>query len=419
MRIRHHLFWALMLALGHGWLAPSPTAADDQGKLSKLHVHGYLTQAYGEADLGDDPELLAWTGGAIVGLSEDGTTDYRTLALQFRYDLTARSSMVVQLDHERTGEELSLLRTNDVEVDWVFFQHRFKNNVSVRVGRIPLPWGIYNEIRDVGTLLPFYRPPQALYLESGPFEGAFEGLLFSNTFFTGSAWPLELSLFGGESAWESVVFDDQGAVLPVSGRVDRLGFSAWLETPVDGLRIGASFLEEDFRRGSIPEGQSLPADTWLISIDGSFDRFFVRAEYQDLNATRDLTAVEVTSFGRSDTEKATFYVEAGVTLVDGLELLGQYLEGNDETLLVENPAPGSLVTPKPLELSSETDRVIGLRYRFGDGVVLRGEYHNLDEVFLRFSQAQVTPRPDGRINLEIPSDSGKADYFIVSLSASF
>ena len=50
-------------------------------------------------------------------------------------------------------------------LDWAFYHHRF-DLASVRVGRIPAPFGFLSETREVGNLLPFYRAPTSYYLES-------------------------------------------------------------------------------------------------------------------------------------------------------------------------------------------------------------------------------------------------------------
>ena len=42
----------------------------------------------------------------------------------------------------------------DVALDWLFYEHRFADG-AVKVGRVKIPFGIYNEVRDVGTLLAY------------------------------------------------------------------------------------------------------------------------------------------------------------------------------------------------------------------------------------------------------------------------
>ncbi len=54
---------------------------------------------------------------------------------------------------------------DEVELDRAFYEAQL-NPLSVRVGRIPLPLGIYSELRDAGHLAPFYGPPVTIYGET-------------------------------------------------------------------------------------------------------------------------------------------------------------------------------------------------------------------------------------------------------------
>jgi hypothetical protein len=186
-----------------------PVAAAATEDEFKLKIHGYLTQAYAWADLDDDPDMLSWLEGQILGIEEEGTTDYRTLALQIRYDFDDRSSVVIQFDHERQGINRLVEGRDEVEVDWAFYNHRFEGGTSIRVGRMPLPWGLYNEIRDVGTLLPFFRPVEEIYAESDTFNESVDGIQVTRTFFSRSSWPLKIDAFGGQSRQETTSTDSR------------------------------------------------------------------------------------------------------------------------------------------------------------------------------------------------------------------
>ncbi|HEX7239619.1 MAG TPA: hypothetical protein VF263_05110, partial [Longimicrobiaceae bacterium] len=145
-----------------------------QGALAeKLQVHGYLTQGYAQS--GELP---------ILGISEGGTANYRTAALQFRYGITEKDNFVLQFSHRDMGTSLFTSDESSVMLDWAFYQRRFGNG-SVRVGRGPIPLGIYNEVRDVGTILPFYRAPSNFYYEG--FE-TLDGASANYDFALGGGW---------------------------------------------------------------------------------------------------------------------------------------------------------------------------------------------------------------------------------------
>ena len=102
--------------------------------MSKLSIHGYVSQAWATSE---DHQ--------IFGIPTDGTTDYRDLALQLRYDQSRENVFVVQLRHQRLGESPQAASMDDVTLDWAFYQRRFTDRFSLKVGRIPLPLGIFNE----------------------------------------------------------------------------------------------------------------------------------------------------------------------------------------------------------------------------------------------------------------------------------
>ena len=121
----------------------------------KLSIHGYLTQGYAVSD-----------SAHVEGIPKEGTTDYRRAALLMRYATTSSDNFVIQLAHRRLGNSPSMQFEPDVKVDWAYYEHTFSGpSTRLRVGKSPIPFGIYNEVRYVGTQLPFYRAPYAMYHE--------------------------------------------------------------------------------------------------------------------------------------------------------------------------------------------------------------------------------------------------------------
>src|SRR5579864_6300925 len=86
---------ALPAAAGAADQAPAsePPAPAKSGLLDRLTFHAYVNQAYAISDHHQ-----------IVGIPTAGTTDYRTVALQFRYALDAADAVVAQLANLRLGQ---------------------------------------------------------------------------------------------------------------------------------------------------------------------------------------------------------------------------------------------------------------------------------------------------------------------------
>ena len=154
----------------------------------------------------DDADASLSSGGLIsptvdevvLGIPEDGTWDYRILALQFRYAISEKDTFIVQFSSRSLGESPINDLEDEIELDWAFYQRKLGDSTRLKIGRVQIPFGIFNEIRDVGTILPFYRPPYVFYQEGSYTSETVDGIVLSHIFATESESSLELNLWIGE-----------------------------------------------------------------------------------------------------------------------------------------------------------------------------------------------------------------------------
>src|SRR4051794_34223672 len=172
---------AVLLSLG---VAASAASAQDIS--SKLSIHGYLTQGAAVSD-----------SSMVVGISKQGTTNYRRAALLMRYAQTPRDAFVIQVAHRRLGDSPIMNFEPDVKVDWAFYERKFLGQSSLRIGKAPIPFGIYNETRYTGTILPFYRAPYAMYFEGAYTSETVDGAVLSHTFLADAPFRFDASVYGG------------------------------------------------------------------------------------------------------------------------------------------------------------------------------------------------------------------------------
>jgi hypothetical protein len=351
--------------------APAPPAAEAEAApaetslLGRVTIHGFLTQAYGFSN-----------GNQILGIPHEGTFDYGNSALQIRGEMTAADSITIQLGHERNADSPSQKTLPDVSLDWVFYEHRFGES-TLKVGRVKVPLGVYNEARDVGTILPFFRPPRDFYGQGAYTLETIDGGLVSHHFSLAKGWDLTADAYFGN--WE--LFDTQQQAIKATKTV---GTQLFLETPVDGLRFGLGGVK--FNTSSTPE---LPRSHWQEvhgSLQATFGRF--EGEIEAKNETADLE-----TGARELTIKAA-YVRLGVHLTSQLTVNGQ-LEGF------------RLALPTlPKALDYDRDEVLGLSYQFHPDLVLKAEYH------WNTGYSLDTP-------VSILGPKAKTQYGLVSLAASF
>ena len=280
-----------------------PESAEAQSA-ERLQIHGFITQG-----LGQSGNKLG-----VAGLGEHATWDYRTAALQFGYQISDNERFVLQLANRRLAHNPLTETLSDVFVEWGFVQSRF-GDVSVRAGKIPMPRGIFNQIRDVGTLLPFYRAPNSFYTEG---IETIDGVTGARRISLGGAWELDATAFLGSWSFVQVQaeeggHDEHGAEtiqLVTDSRAQNVaGAQVWLDTPMTGIRLGFGAqrfqIENEGLEGFFgarhgghageeeggmtmeeeeeAEEHSLAGSLWQVSLDGSFDRLTLRGEYQIFN----------------------------------------------------------------------------------------------------------------------------------------
>lgn len=327
---------------------------------SRLSVHGHLSQAY------------AFTNGVeFLGIPGNGTTDYRTLALQFGYQMTDDSRLVIQFGHKRLGLSPTMAFRDEIEVDWAFVDYWLLDNIVLKVGKVQLSMGIYNEIREVGTLLPFYRLPFYTYNEGWWTSATVDGVVLSSYLWQSHPWNLELhSFYGG---WD---MEQLGARAE-----DCFGTQIWLNTALKGLRVGLEGHRMTYD-GASAVVASPTTTNWALSIDGSFSRVVAQAEYL---------------YGRfAPSSWKGYYGYLGLRLTERLMLSGM-ADFNKLYLDMALPVIYHLRV-------NNRDYVLGIDFRLQSNVVLKYEHHWANGL------------SDPQNLFQSPAD---VQYGILSVSASF
>jgi hypothetical protein len=351
----------LMLTAAFCGVASTAVPQDTHAQIaldSRLSLHGYLTQGFGRAS--DSP---------FLGLTDTTTSDYRSAAMQMSFDVSPKDRLVIQVSHRRLGSSPLAGFEENIEVDWAFYQ-RTLGSFEVRAGRFPLAGGIYNEVRDVGTVLPMFRAPYQIYPDG--FESV-DGLSATHNLALGD-WSLESSAFWGGTEYKNV-FQTPAGPFPVMYRfANSVGGQVWLGTPIQGLRVGVSALRWS---------DSTSNRTLMASVDADFDRFLVRAEHKIAKL--------------ADTYYAQFsYLQGGMKLIEKLQLVGQYERATIETR-------GALPVA---QATAARDAALGLNYKLSPNLVFKLEQH-----FVKGYWFDRFVNPTG--------PAAKSRYGIASVSVSF
>lgn len=387
------------------------------GPMSKLQIHGFLTQAYATGHFQDGrfPNPDGTPAGPtleekVLGIPDGGTTDYRFLALQFRYQISEKDVMVMQFSHAALGISPVDELKDEITLDWAFYERRISDYTSLKVGRIPIAFGIFNEVRDVGTILPFYRPAFVFYREGSAATEAVDGVNISHSFWPLKDWNLDADLYAGE--WGSFdLIPTENQAVPSRSK-NSWGTWWWLNTPVSGLRFGWGFQRQNIGEGLEgiirPVGGTTRLDSWFASLDAAFDRVVFRAEGRFIKS--DPSVVPALGINDFVNKNEIFYLQLGYFVTDKFRIFLQWenFDWSFETALFTETRK---YTPR-------VDYGIALNYLIASNIVVKAEYHMVEGEDSALVPVPFNQPPFFRLQ-PIYSDLTDGDYTIISLSTSF
>ena len=409
--------------------ASAPAETEPAGKRSNsllqgLSIHGFINQAFAisdpvEFDASVNERLSPTPEEIVLGIPDSGTTDYRNAALQIRYQLNRKHSVAVQLSHRKLGTSPISDEEDEIVLDWAAYELNLTDTARLVIGRVLMPFGIFNQIRDVGTLLPFFRPPFVFYREGSFTTETVDGVLFANSFDLGSESALELDVYAG--GWDLVEQEIVGNAIGEVRAENGLGAAIWYQTPIPGLRIGTGghrFTTEG-KGGVSPfrlPGEKTTWKAWYASIEADFDRWLARAEYKALRFPFNFSA---SSFGLptppfpetflTDVEHISYYLQLGFRITEKLSIYGQF-----ENFKGSREGP-RFTTGGNIPLRD--DLGISLNYALKSQVVFKIEGHSGGGGGGVPGSASFSGGPG--IGVRSFEDTKKGRYFIAGVSVAF
>lgn len=380
----------------------SPALADDDHTLAdRFDLHGYLTLGWADLDL-DDPRP---TNGdeTILGIPEDGAL-YGNAALLARYTHSRQHSFILQLSARELGDSPVGDLEDEVELDWLFYQYQPRESWRIRLGRVPVAVGIFNEIRDVGVLLPFYRPSFVFYREGSIFSETVDGISISHSFARDRTWSFDLDAYYGkfEVIEQGVGLTER--VTTVDAK-DAIGVQLWANTPVDGLRLGVGAQRWKVGAESRFNFRETTWKSWYLSFDWMRENFVVRAEYRRLESPSQSSPQS----SLTEAELDIAYLQLGWQVT---ERLGFWIQPEIMDITQNN----DVFVGGSVDFRDRQDIGISAVYRFRSNLVLKAEYHEVENELV-VSQVPV-PVPGGFL-LDRTYGGFDSSYSIISLSTSF
>lgn len=354
-----------------------------------VEFHGFASQAF----------LWSHHNKYLAPDANKGSFQYNEVGLNAISQLTDNLRVGIQLFARNLGE----FGKDTVSIDWAYGDYRWRDWLGLRVGKIKLPLGLYNETRDVDSLRTNVLMPQAVYD-----EGFREMFLAAQGVGLYGHVPLRwLGSLSYQVYAASVTIPEGGSTargiemlsggtfkLRPSSNVRSYGGQLVWDTPLRGLRLAASGAQGSWTMAGtstalatpLPAGQSamLEFDDYLrmiYSIEFVWRSLTLASEYQRTGGTMN-SAIDVTGLGMpvntlAKSSKKTndgFYVSAAYRFASWFELGAYYSAAYADV----DDRDGSLLEPgQPSHNGYQKDIALSLRFDIANGWCVKLEGHRL------------------------------------------
>lgn len=361
------ILWQLFLAY--------PASADEESWLDgswipeSIQFHGFFSQG-----------LTHTSDNNFFGESDDNVSfDFREIGINGSWRIIPELQLAVQVVYRDAG----LTDDDGVRVDYGLADYSFFSSEStlmgVRAGRVPTPYGFYNDTRDVASTRPGIILPQSIYFDvNRNFALSADGGYFYGEHRTEFGdFLLHAGIVNPRTTdpdFKNVlVGSDPGKFRGDTSFVMRLNY----EWQSGRVRLGFSYA--DFNADYVPEsGQSnfLPGsfklNPFVFSFQYNAENWSVTSEYL-------IRKFQLNNFGfpASETSGDAFFIQ-------GTYRFNQYIEGMvryDQLIWDWDDRNGDkfeAATGLPNYSRFAKDWTLGLRFTILPKLLISAEYHNVN-----------------------------------------
>ena len=254
-----------------------------EGDLTSLEVHAFASQGF----------LLTSSNNYIDTNSKNGSFQFSEIGINFTKSLTDKLRFGVQFDAQDFGTNGNY----NFKADWFYGDYRFTDWFGMRVGRVKIPFGLYNEINDVDSARVFVLLPQSVYpIQNRDYLLAQTGGEIYGYVRMGRAGALDYRAYSGTIYFSTNQPGSAYQIATINVPFLVGGRLLW-ETPLEGLRVGGSVqtlrLDSDLAFQGKPLNIEIPATLWVASAEYANHDLQFAAEYSRWNVKEDTSNAAV------------------------------------------------------------------------------------------------------------------------------
>lgn len=338
-------------------------------------INGFITQGFFYTDENN-----------VYGeSSENGSFDFHEIGLNTAYRFTPKLRGAVQVMSRQAGE----VDNGELKLDYALLDYRFTDSVEqavgVRVGRLKVPFGFYNETRDVAFTRPSIILPQSLYFDQArDLELSIDGAILYGSLSAPGGW-IDIDLLYGSPQTDTNV-EYAYLAMDAAGKFDESeGFMGRViyNTESGRLRFGATVSE--YRLGYQPGGGSFPFEfsEGNLKLNVAMLSAQYNAEHWSLTGEYMVHDIDWTELGgiyaaRPKTPLTSYYLQLQYRFNYNWDLLLRYddlmLDGNDP----KGRENSQVFYPRQAHNFYSKDVTIGVGWRPNSDWLFRAELHNLE-----------------------------------------
>jgi hypothetical protein len=363
-------------------LLPSLVAAIDLGE--SVQIHGFVSQGY-----------LHSSENNFLANSRSGSAESTDLGLNINWSI---------LDSLRAGGQIFYRNLGDysedkVVLDWALIDYQPLDWLGVRLGKVKMPLGLYNENRDNDFLRPMIFLPQSIYDESRrDINLAYIGAGVYGNFPTGNWGDIDYHLFGGDSSYpddsilnatnEKSLLSNisknnakpppaRNPLIPATlisqeRKSKKLYGGAVVFNSTDSdLRLGLSLLhaKNDVYVNGVPYVKATTRSKFVVSLEYAWRDWLFATEYGETDR-RSVSAGTVTIDGPSQ----AWYLMASYSPFEKWTFTALY----DEFYRLKHDKDGETRPQSEPYMGWRKDFAVAVRYDFNDSWNVKAEYHTID-----------------------------------------
>jgi hypothetical protein len=344
-----------------------------------------------EPDFGDTVQLngfaaqslISTTNNNLFGDTRDSLDAGLTeIGINLNWRATPSLYLAGQVLFRRAGEaDEEGLRLDYASLDWTPWQTP-STTVGLRIGKIKVPYGLYNETRDVPASRPGILLPQSIYFDtSRDFAlGGYGAALHGEWLFEDSSVELILSMAQPDASSESVEYNVFSA--PQAGELEgdraNIAQARWnLNEGRTTLAVTYLNIYLDYAPGTadpLGPGRVKISPWWVFSASHAIGPFTLTTEYAPAHPS-------LQGFGAAlpDTKVngEAWYVQGTWRFLPSWELLARYDVFHYDR---DDPDGSSFeaLTGLPGHTRYARDLTLGIRWDVSADWLLRAEWHHVD-----------------------------------------